>query len=241
VPHERARALFPLPPHRTGRADLPHPALRRASPAGPRAPQRPSPAGTALSATSEPLAGLVDPYGQSPGSCCFHCVPEVRSLPSTAVTPLPGYYEPVRLPRRPGLSLAGVRLGHAPTAGDLPCCVRSPCTGMPSSLPRWDRSAGSIRSPDGYDGGLPRGLAGSAPTFCFSRPARRSRALQPACSRGRLATLSIEGFGDFVTSTAAPIATGWSESCRVGLAPTEDRRLVTAHQTNCKPMCKPTW
>jgi len=44
-------------------------------------------------------------------------------------------------------------------------------------------------------------------------------------------TLSIEGFGDFVTSTAAPIATGWSESCRVGLPPTEDRRLVTAHHT----------
>src|SRR5271155_4043009 len=43
------------------------------------------------------------------------------------------------------------------------------------------------------------------------------------------ATLSIEGFGDFVTSTAAPIATGWSNSCQVGIAPTEERRLRTAH------------
>jgi hypothetical protein len=34
-------------------------------------------------------------------------------------------------------------------------------------------------------------------------------------------TLSIEGSGRFVTSTTAPIATGWNESCRVGLAPTE--------------------
>jgi hypothetical protein len=33
-------------------------------------------------------------------------------------------------------------------------------------------------------------------------------------------TLSIEGFSRFVTSTTAPIATGWSESCRVGLSPT---------------------
>ena len=43
--------------------------------------------------------------------------PEVRPLPSIGVTRLPRYYEPLRHPRRPGLSLAGVRLGHAPTAG----------------------------------------------------------------------------------------------------------------------------
>jgi hypothetical protein len=89
---------------------------------------------------------------------------------------------------------------------------------------------GSSRSPVSHGGGLPRWLAGSAPTLAFSRPAQRSLRLRPACSRDRLAVLSIEGFGDFVTSTAAPIATGWSESCRVGIAPTEDRRLFTAHQ-----------
>ncbi len=27
----------------------------------------------------------------------------------------------------------------------------------------------------------------------------------------------------------APVASGWSDSCRVGLAPTEERRLSTAH------------
>src|SRR5438093_8836859 len=43
------------------------------------------------------------------------------------------------------------------------------------------------------------------------------------------ATLSIEGFGSFVTSATAPIATGWSNSCQVGLTPTEERRLCTAH------------
>ena len=58
----------------------------------------------------------------------------------------------------------------------------------------------------------------------------RSRVLRPACSRHRPeAARCIEGFGDFVTSIAAPIATGWSESCRVGMAPTEDQRLCTAH------------
>ena len=35
---------------------------------------------------------------------------ELRSLPSTGITRLQRYYEPLRYPRAPGLSLAGVRL-----------------------------------------------------------------------------------------------------------------------------------
>ena len=35
---------------------------------------------------------------------------ELRSLPSTRVTRFPRYYEPLRHPRAPGLSLTGVRL-----------------------------------------------------------------------------------------------------------------------------------
>jgi hypothetical protein len=64
---------------------------------------------------------------------------ELRSLPSPGVTRLRRYYGPLRLPRRPGLALAGVRLGHAPTAWGLPCCVASPCADIPSPRPRWDR------------------------------------------------------------------------------------------------------
>ena len=125
----------------------------------------------------------------------------------------------------------------APTARGLPCCVRSPCADMPSPLPRWDRGRDRLAPLLVSHGcGLPRWLAGSAPTLAFSRPAQRSLTLRPACSRDRLAVLSIEGFGDFVTSTAAPIATGWSESCRVGIAPTEDRRLFTAHQPILQPI-----
>jgi hypothetical protein len=37
-----------------------------------------------------------------------------------------------------------------------------------------------------------------------------------------------EGFSYFVTSIAAPAASGWSVR-RVGLAPTGKRRLITAH------------
>jgi len=43
-------------------------------------------------------------------------------------------------------------------------------------------------------------------------------------------TLYTEGFSRFVTSTTAPIATGWSKSCRVGFAPTGRPRLSTAHR-----------
>ena len=44
------------------------------------------------------------------------------------------------------------------------------------------------------------------------------------------ATLYTRGFDGFVTSAAAPIATGWSESSsRAGLIPAVDQRLFTAH------------
>src|SRR6266581_2740992 len=47
-------------------------------------------------------------------------------------------------------------------------------------------------------------------------------------------TLS-EGFSHFVTSIAAPVASGWSV-CRVGFAPTGKRRLSTAHANNRHPL-----
>jgi hypothetical protein len=72
--------------------------------------------------------------------------PLSRTLPKSGPFPppaLPGFDGTMDLsdsPRRPGLSLAGVRLGPAPTAWGLPCCVRSPVADMPSPIPRWDRS-----------------------------------------------------------------------------------------------------
>src|SRR5712691_12575201 len=46
-------------------------------------------------------------------------------------------------------------------------------------------------------------------------------------------TLS-EGFSHFLTSIAAPVASGWSD-CRVGLTPTGKRRLSTAHTNSGHP------
>src|SRR5271168_5512025 len=56
-----------------------------------------------------------------------------------------------------------------------------------------------------------------------------SLALRPAHLRRHLyVTCYTKGFSHFVTSMTAPVASGWS-GCRVGLAPTRKRRLVTAH------------
>jgi hypothetical protein len=44
-------------------------------------------------------------------------------------------------------------------------------------------------------------------------------------------TLYTGGFSRFVTSATAPIATGWSESCRAGFAPAKRPRLFTAHHS----------
>src|SRR5262249_50681516 len=48
-----------------------------------------------------------------------------------------------------------------------------------------------------------------------------------------------EGFSYFVTSIAAPVASGWSGR-RVGLTPTGKRRLLTAHTLNglSRPRCE---
>jgi hypothetical protein len=44
-----------------------------------------------------------------------------------------------------------------------------------------------------------------------------------ACTLAKSPTVTLytRGFSHFVTSMTAPIASGWSESCRVGLSPTE--------------------
>jgi hypothetical protein len=141
---------------------------------------------------------------------------EPRPLRSTGVTRFRRYYGPLRHLPQPGLSLTGVRLAVTRRHhGRLPVLRWFPPANMPSPLPRW--TCGGYRSPESHSGGLPRYAGGSASTSCFSRPAQRSLRLWPACSRNRLAILSIEGFDGFVTSTAAPIATGWSDQLPGGI------------------------
>src|SRR5262249_21924370 len=153
---------------------------------------------------------------------------ELRSLPSTGVTRLQRYYEPLRHPKAPSLSLAGFRLVIADHAMGLPvlrtlslctCCRHYPgaaagrtfCSASPSriSLPR-----------KGCRVGLRIVLFEDC--SAFTRVTACTLALSP------IRDTLIEGFSHFVTSMTAPIASGWSD-CRVGLAPTGKRRLCTAH------------
>jgi len=61
--------------------------------------------------------------------------------------------------------------------------------------------------------------------------ARCSFALRPAGSLTRHRAFCTKGFEHFITSMLASAATGWSESCRVGLVtlPLEFCAFVTAH------------
>src|SRR4030081_1328011 len=206
--------------HTTGQADFPDPALgqdftlSRATP----------------SAASEHLLELIGfPISRAFTTYCV-CL-ELRSLPSTGVTRLPRYYEPLRHPRAPGLSLTGFRLVLADHALGLPvfrtlslctCCRHYP--GAASG-----RTA-SLTSPSRIS--LPRkgrrvGLRIVLFEACSAFTRVTACTLAPSPIRDALS----EGFSYFVTSIAAPVASGWSV-CRVGLAPTGKRRLVTAHTLN---------
>src|SRR5436309_13543580 len=100
---------------------------------------------------------------------------------------------------------------------------------MPSLLARRNRCVRRSCLPSGS--GLPPHSAESASASPFSRPAQHSLVLRPACSPSHPAvTLYIEGSVEFVASLDAPIATGWSDSCRAGFSPAGDVRLFTAHR-----------
>ena len=72
---------------------------------------------------------------------------------------------------------------------------------------------------------FPESWAGRLPHCPFRGLLGVHCSLRPACSLNHLVILMFEGFSGFVTSTAAPIATGWSDRCRAGFTPAEDQRL----------------
>src|SRR5450631_3553647 len=84
-PSTVALTPFPHPAHRTGLADLPHPALGQDI--------TPSLSRATPSAASEHLSELIGfPISMSFTTYCVRL--ELRSLPSTGITRLQRYYEP---------------------------------------------------------------------------------------------------------------------------------------------------
>jgi len=154
---------------------------------------------------------------------------ELRPLPSTGITQLHEYYGPLRHPRAPGLSLAGVQLaipGHAlglPVLRALSLCTC--CHHYPGAADRRP-----LRSNHPPVSAFPGTTAGPARTTSFSRFARCSLALRPAHSR-------CHQFVTRFTRRLRPFRylhdrSGCFRRVRVrraGLSPTGERRLCTAH------------
>ena len=106
-------------------------------------------------------------------------------LPSTGVTRLPRYYEPLRHPSQPSLSLASCQLIHtAITAGTSRVAHRPLCLHAVANTPAGLLEL--VRSYCSTNFGLPRNRGGSAPALTFSRPAQRSLTLRPARLPSRL-------------------------------------------------------
>ena len=125
---------------------------------------------------------------------------ELRPLPSTGVTRCQQYYGPLRHLKRPGLSLAGVRLR----------VTRPHRLGFPvlrwismyrhavviTPVARWVLIARGADYSNRFpfipsDGGLPHPIARSASTLVVSRPAQRSLALRPVGSLHRQSDTSV--------------------------------------------------
>src|ERR1700751_399216 len=103
----------------------------------------------------------------------------------------------------------------------LPCCVRFPCVHAVATTPA-QRLGGWFRSVTQPCQPSPKGSSG--------RPAHRPfRGLLGVHSRYGLHTRAVtvyrdtlsEGFSHFVTSVAAPVASGWSVSPGWGFHPLE--------------------
>ena len=145
-------------------------------------------------------------------------VPELRPLRSPGVTRLQRYYEPLRHLHRPGLSLAGAQLKGEPSTGETSLVASDVLRCMPMPLPRRNREVRSSFSsftaaafPQFGDGRLPhysyRGLLSIHSRFGLQL---RQVAISDPSTRDS---------GGFVTSTTPPVATGWNDPCRTGLAP----------------------
>ena len=130
---------------------------------------------------------------------------------------------------RPGPSPATGWSSHPTTPGNFPCCCCLLCTHAVVITPADPLGARFARFPGEWQPSPSLRWVGSA--LGFSRPARRSLHIT-ACvltEPPNVALFHRRAGPSRYPCAAAPIATGWSDSCRVGFAPTGRQRLSTAH------------
>ena len=157
-----------------------------------------------------------------PTSCA--CL-ELRPLPSTGITRLPRYYEPLRHPKAPGLSLTGVRLVTLQPRKGLPVLRTFPLCTCCRYYPGTVTGSTALLIPSALSA-FPALANRSACATSFSRIAQRSLTLRPAHSPSHLVTLYTRGFSHFVTSMTAPIASGWSNIAGWDLHPLRNAALT---------------
>ncbi len=121
-----------------------------------------------------------------------------------------------------------------PRKGSFPCCIDLPlCMHALSPLPRWNRKVHLSLSSSAISA-FPEIMAGRLPHHAsFEACSARSHLHVTACISHQVTfddPLHREASSRFVTSTTAPIATGWNESCRAGFAPAGKPCLRTAHK-----------
>ena len=189
-------APFPLPAHRTGRADFPHPALRLASPQGPRWTAN---LGWCLATTPWRVINLrlaaelprkpsdtfrcCQAHRQSPILGLFESTPEVRALSSAGITRPQRYYGPVRLPPGPPCLPRRWRCDPRPerVSPDYP----DHPSNVPCPLSRWI-GTGACVGCFPISRGLPRAdRRVGIHNFTDLRPAQTALALRPAGSLSR--------------------------------------------------------
>jgi hypothetical protein len=167
-------------------------------------------------------------HRQSPPSRFRPTASKVRHLPSTGITRFPRYYEPLRHPIRPSLSLTSCRLVLCYHRRGFPCCVCSPVCACCRHYP--GRTAGSC----------------SLVLSQQLRPSPRGRQVGSCIAR-------FEAYSTFILVTACTLTESLNDpfhrrlqrfrclyrrfgcyrvertSSRAGLSPAEKHHLSTAH------------
>ena len=157
---------------------------------------------------------------------------QLRLLPSTEVTRLQRYYEPLRHPSRPGLSLASCQFIHtAITAGTSRVAYGPLCLHAVANTPAGQMETCSLvpfhQLRPSHETGAGRHLH-----HCFRGLLSVHLRYGLHARQVAIATLYTRGFSSLVASTAALIATGWSEPAPGRVYPRCGPLPFTAH-----PVC----